>query len=142
MVEVPSLVGRRVLNTGAARGIGAALAARLHQKGARVALAGLEPELLGQTAACGDGPWWGSDVTDRDQVAAALAGAVSRGGRGGLSCPGGWAPSCRFGWRCSRSSTGLFLTPGRRAGVVAADVQRVIVGPGADGWTDRWSAHD
>lgn len=36
------LAGRRVLITGAARGIGAALAERLHQRGARVALAGLE----------------------------------------------------------------------------------------------------
>ncbi|QKG23929.1 SDR family NAD(P)-dependent oxidoreductase [Actinomadura verrucosospora] len=64
-----TLAGRRVLITGAARGIGAALAARLHERGARVALAGLEPDLLASVAAsCGDAPWWTCDVTDRDRV--------------------------------------------------------------------------
>ncbi|MWA06908.1 SDR family NAD(P)-dependent oxidoreductase [Actinomadura sp. LD22] len=64
-----TLAGRRVLITGAARGIGAALAARLHERGARVALAGLEPDLLGSVAAgCADAPWWTCDVTDRDRV--------------------------------------------------------------------------
>lgn len=38
--------GRTVLITGAARGIGAATARRLHAKGANVALVGLEPERL------------------------------------------------------------------------------------------------
>jgi NAD(P)-dependent dehydrogenase (short-subunit alcohol dehydrogenase family) len=58
-----------VFITGAARGIGAALAERLHSRGARVALAGLEPELLEAVAArCGNAPWWPLDVTDRDQV--------------------------------------------------------------------------
>ncbi|MGA8337416.1 MAG: SDR family NAD(P)-dependent oxidoreductase, partial [Solirubrobacteraceae bacterium] len=37
------LSGRRVLITGAARGIGAATARRLHERGARVVLAGIEP---------------------------------------------------------------------------------------------------
>ncbi len=45
-----SLDGRRVLITGAARGIGAALAERLHERGARVALMGLEEELLASVA--------------------------------------------------------------------------------------------
>ena len=77
------LTGRRVLITGAARGIGAALAERLHQRGARVALAGLEPELLGDVAErCGGAPWTSCDVTDRDQVDAAVATAVE--GLGGL----------------------------------------------------------
>ena len=68
---------RRVLITGAARGIGAALAERLHERGARVALAGLEPERLAETAArCGDAPWWECDVTERDRVEATVAGAV------------------------------------------------------------------
>ena len=35
-----TVAGRRVLITGAARGIGAATARRLHARGARVALAG------------------------------------------------------------------------------------------------------
>ena len=75
--QTPSLAGRRVLITGAARGIGAALAQRLHERGARVALAGLEPELLEATAAGIGAPWWPCDVTDRSQVDAAVEGAVS-----------------------------------------------------------------
>ena len=69
-----SLNGRRVFITGAARGIGAALARRLHERGARVSIAGLEPELLEEVArACGDAPWHACDVSDRDQVEAAVA---------------------------------------------------------------------
>ncbi len=79
----PSLAGRRVLITGAARGIGAALARRLHQRGARVALAGLERELLAATAArCGEAPWRSCDVSDRAQVDAAVAALAE--GLGGL----------------------------------------------------------
>jgi NAD(P)-dependent dehydrogenase (short-subunit alcohol dehydrogenase family) len=68
-MSTPSLQGRRVFITGAARGIGAATAKRLHERGARVALAGLEPELLEQVAAeCGGAPWWDLDVTDAAEV--------------------------------------------------------------------------
>jgi NAD(P)-dependent dehydrogenase (short-subunit alcohol dehydrogenase family) len=64
-----SLSGRRVLITGAARGIGALTAKRLHEQGARVGLLGLEPELLAQVASeCGDAPWFECDVADRAQV--------------------------------------------------------------------------
>jgi NAD(P)-dependent dehydrogenase (short-subunit alcohol dehydrogenase family) len=71
--------GRRVLITGAARGIGAGTARRLYARGSRVALAGLEPELLEQVAAeCGDAPWFECDVTDRAQVERAVEGAVER----------------------------------------------------------------
>ena len=67
--DLQSLAGRRVLITGAARGIGAAVAERLHSRGARVALSGLEPEQLEATAAqCGSAPWFECDVTDRDRV--------------------------------------------------------------------------
>jgi NAD(P)-dependent dehydrogenase (short-subunit alcohol dehydrogenase family) len=62
------LAGRRVLITGAARGIGAALARRLHERDARVAIAGLEPELLAGVADSVAGPWWECDVADREQV--------------------------------------------------------------------------
>jgi NAD(P)-dependent dehydrogenase (short-subunit alcohol dehydrogenase family) len=66
---IPPLAGRRVLITGAARGIGAALARRLYERGARVALAGLEPDLLASVAAgCGGAPWRHCDVADRDRV--------------------------------------------------------------------------
>jgi NAD(P)-dependent dehydrogenase (short-subunit alcohol dehydrogenase family) len=65
----PSLSGRRVLITGAARGIGAALARRLHERGARVAVVGLEPEKLEDVArSCADGPWAICDVANRVQV--------------------------------------------------------------------------
>jgi NAD(P)-dependent dehydrogenase (short-subunit alcohol dehydrogenase family) len=74
-----SLEGRRVLITGAARGIGAQLARRLHQRGARVALLGLEPDLLRAVAAdCGDAACLECDVTEREQVDAAVATAVER----------------------------------------------------------------
>src|SRR3954469_11998642 len=70
------LAGQAVLITGAARGIGAELARKAAARGARVALVGLEPELL---AAVADelGPehlWVEADVTD----AAALEVAVQR----------------------------------------------------------------
>ncbi len=78
---VESLEGRRVLITGAARGIGAATARRLHDRGAKVALAGLEPEALEQVAAeCGDAPWWRCDVSDRDEVDRTVTAAVERVG--------------------------------------------------------------
>lgn len=63
------LHGKRVLITGGARGIGAALAERLHARGARVALVGLEPDALAAVAAtCGDAPWAECDVSDRAEV--------------------------------------------------------------------------
>jgi NAD(P)-dependent dehydrogenase (short-subunit alcohol dehydrogenase family) len=78
-----SLSGRRVLITGAARGIGAALAERLHQRGARVAIVGLEEELLASAAARAGNAWWTEcDVTDREAVEEAVEGAV--GELGGL----------------------------------------------------------
>lgn len=67
------LAGRRILITGAARGIGAALAERFASRGARVALAGLEPELLAATARkAGDAPWRECNVADREQVDSAV----------------------------------------------------------------------
>jgi NAD(P)-dependent dehydrogenase (short-subunit alcohol dehydrogenase family) len=68
-----SFAGRRVLITGGARGIGALLARRLHARGARPGLLGLEPELLAAVAAeCGNAPWVECDVSDRDGVDAAV----------------------------------------------------------------------
>lgn len=75
----PSLEGRRVLITGAARGIGAALARRLHSRGARVALAGLEPEKMSEVAeSCGGAPWEPCDVGNREQVDGAVESLVYR----------------------------------------------------------------
>jgi NAD(P)-dependent dehydrogenase (short-subunit alcohol dehydrogenase family) len=76
--STPSLEGRRVLITGAARGIGAALAQRLHERGARVALVGLEPELLAEVArACGGAPWREADVANQAQLDAAVGEIVA-----------------------------------------------------------------
>jgi NAD(P)-dependent dehydrogenase (short-subunit alcohol dehydrogenase family) len=73
------LAGKRVLITGAARGIGTLLARRLHERGARVALLGLEPDLLASVASqCGGAPWYECDVAQREQVDAAVADAVAR----------------------------------------------------------------
>ena len=71
------LAGRRVLITGAARGIGAATAKRLHARGARLVLAGIEPDALARTAAeCGDALAVVCDVRDREQVEAAVEAAA------------------------------------------------------------------
>ena len=74
------LSGRTVLITGAARGIGAATARQCAARGARVALVGLEPELLealaaelGPTAAA-----FPADVRDADQLLSAVAGVATR----------------------------------------------------------------
>lgn len=64
----PALRGRRVLITGAARGIGAGIADLLTAHGARVALAGLEPDLLAEVAARNNAPWRECDVSDPDAV--------------------------------------------------------------------------
>ena len=73
------LSGKRVLITGAARGVGAALAQRLHERGAHVALIGLEGELLREVAArCGDAPWAECNVVVRTQVDEAVEAMVGR----------------------------------------------------------------
>src|SRR5580704_17545453 len=74
--------GRTVLITGAARGIGAGAAERLHAKGANVALVGLEPERLEENAArLGDrAAYFEADVSDLDALQRAVRGAVERFG--------------------------------------------------------------
>jgi NAD(P)-dependent dehydrogenase (short-subunit alcohol dehydrogenase family) len=74
--------GKTVFVTGAARGIGAAAAERLHSRGANVALVGLEPERLQQLATRlgGRAAWFESDVTDLESIEAAVAGTVERFG--------------------------------------------------------------
>lgn len=71
-----SLTGKRVLISGAARGIGAATARRLHSAGAKVALLGIEPELLRAVAAECEGTAHECDVRDRAAVERAVAEAV------------------------------------------------------------------
>jgi NAD(P)-dependent dehydrogenase (short-subunit alcohol dehydrogenase family) len=90
-----SLDGKVILVTGAARGIGAEVARRAAARGARVALAGLEPDRLAALAReLGGGPvpgspppreaglgrghaWYQCDVTDQEALDSAMAGAVA-----------------------------------------------------------------
>ena len=76
--DLSVLRGRRVLITGAARGIGAALAERLASHGARLALVGLEPETMAAVAErCGEGTHVAEcDVSDNEQVVSAVDGAA------------------------------------------------------------------
>lgn len=77
-----SVSGRTAFVTGAARGIGAESARRLHAKGANVALVGLEPDELERIAAeLGDrAAAFEADVTDADAMDRAVQGAVERFG--------------------------------------------------------------
>jgi NAD(P)-dependent dehydrogenase (short-subunit alcohol dehydrogenase family) len=75
--------GRTVFITGAARGIGAASAQRLHTKGANVALVGLEPERLAALAErLGErrAAWFEADVSDLGALEQAVQGTVERFG--------------------------------------------------------------
>jgi NAD(P)-dependent dehydrogenase (short-subunit alcohol dehydrogenase family)/alkylhydroperoxidase family enzyme len=70
------LAGKRVFITGAARGIGAATARRLHSRGARLVLAGIEPEELSEVARECDALAVRCDVRDRGEVEAAIEAAL------------------------------------------------------------------
>ena len=74
--------GRTVFVTGAARGIGAGVAQRLHARGAHVALVGLEPERLAALAEQlgSRAAWFEADVTDYDAIALAVEGTLARFG--------------------------------------------------------------
>lgn len=73
------LSGKKVLITGAARGIGATTARDLAARGARLALVGLEPELLQALAReLGTGHTWATaDVTDGAELDAAVASSAA-----------------------------------------------------------------
>jgi NAD(P)-dependent dehydrogenase (short-subunit alcohol dehydrogenase family) len=76
--DLSVLRGQRVLVTGAARGIGAALAAKLAFHGARLALVGLEPETMAAVAErCGEDTFVAEcDVSSNEQVTQAIDAAA------------------------------------------------------------------
>jgi NAD(P)-dependent dehydrogenase (short-subunit alcohol dehydrogenase family) len=81
--DFSALSGLRVLITGAARGIGAALAGQLASHGARLALVGLEPETMQEVARrCGEGTFVAEcDVSSSKDVTQAVdAAAEALGG--------------------------------------------------------------
>ena len=80
-IEAPDLSGKTILVTGAGRGIGAALAGRLTDRGARVyagVFGGADPASAGLLEGCHQ---MDLDVTDQSSVDAAIARITSEAGR-------------------------------------------------------------
>jgi len=75
--------GKVLLVTGAARGIGAGVAREYAARGGKVALLGLEPELLAQVAGeIGEAAaWWEADARDGAAMTAAIDAAAAHFGR-------------------------------------------------------------
>lgn len=77
--EKPSLEGKVALVTGAAQGIGRAIARRLGQAGAKVALCDVVEAAADAVAEAGEGAcYFRCDVTDREQVDATVKAVVER----------------------------------------------------------------
>ncbi|MFF0484088.1 SDR family oxidoreductase [Streptomyces sp. NPDC004435] len=103
-----SLEGQVAVVTGGARGVGELLARKLSARGARIALVGLEPELLKEVAARlhTEADWWEADVTDHEAMARVAAEVKERFGKvdivvanAGVAAGGPFADSDPVAWR-------------------------------------------
>ena len=82
MTTTGSLQGKVVAVTGAARGLGAELARQATARGARLALLGLEPDVLAEVAAqCPGSRAWEVDVTDGAALSRVAAEVVAHFGQ-------------------------------------------------------------
>ncbi|MFI9602697.1 SDR family oxidoreductase [Streptomyces sp. NPDC052043] len=103
-----SLEDKVAVVTGAARGVGELLARKLSARGAKIALVGLEPELLEQVGKRlhGESAHWHADVTDHEAMARVAAEVRERFGRvdivvanAGVASGGPFADSDPDSWR-------------------------------------------
>ncbi|BAU83883.1 short chain dehydrogenase [Streptomyces laurentii] len=103
-----SLEGQVAVVTGGARGVGELLARKLSARGARVALVGLEPELLKEVAGRlhTEADWWHADVTDHVAMARVAAEVKERFGKvdivvanAGVAAGGPFVDSDPVAWR-------------------------------------------
>ncbi|WP_418957527.1 SDR family oxidoreductase [Streptomyces tritici] len=103
-----SLEGQVAVVTGAARGVGELLARKLSARGAKVALVGLEPELLKEVAGRlhTEADWWHADVTDHEAMAKVAREVKERFGKvdivvanAGVAAGGPFMDSDPVAWR-------------------------------------------
>ena len=85
--------GKVAIVTGGASGLGEATARRLHESGARIVVLDMNPEKGEAVASELGGIFVGADVTDEEQVTAAISAATELGElRACINCAGiGWA---------------------------------------------------
>ncbi|EGG43662.1 short chain dehydrogenase [Streptomyces griseoaurantiacus M045] len=102
------LEGRVAVVTGAARGVGELLARKLSARGMKVALVGLEPEVLKEVAdrLHTEGAYWHADVTDHEAMTRVAAEVRERFGQvdvvvanAGVALGGPFAVSDPDSWR-------------------------------------------
>ncbi|MFI8827689.1 SDR family oxidoreductase [Streptomyces sp. NPDC053431] len=103
-----SLEGQVAVVTGGARGVGELLARKLSARGAKIALVGLEPELLKEVAGRlhTEADWWHADVTDHEAMAKVAAEVKERFGKvdivvanAGVAAGGPFVDSDPVAWR-------------------------------------------
>ncbi|MFD7889572.1 SDR family oxidoreductase, partial [Streptomyces albidoflavus] len=103
-----SLEGQVAVVTGAARGVGELLARKLSERGAKVALVGLEPDELKAVAGRlpSDADWWYADVTDHEALAQVAREVKARFGKidivvanAGVAAGGPFEESDPVAWR-------------------------------------------